>query len=153
MNETDQLVAYLATHDAPCPGCYRNLRGQGGPICPACETNLRLSEVRVWHEAHGDAIGNPIPRGTPEERASLAAYLRVSDAKCTECGYSLRKLSSNRCPECRALLIETEIRYRDEVKRDGWATNTRRQFPAQERSIVIPVIFVIMFVILALVMI
>ncbi len=130
MTDTDPLTTYLAAHDAPCPGCYRNMRGQVGSECPACGTKLRLSEVRVWHEAHGDAIGDPIPQGTEDELASLAAYLGQTNAVCIQCGYLLRNLLTNRCPECRALLIESEIRYRDEIDREGWAT-TRPQYPAQ----------------------
>ena len=42
MSETDPLIAYLATHDAPCPGCKYNLRGLRGDSCPECGFGLTL---------------------------------------------------------------------------------------------------------------
>jgi len=42
MNETDPLIAYLATHDAPCPECKYNLRGLRGDSCPERGFGLAL---------------------------------------------------------------------------------------------------------------
>jgi len=41
----DPLTAYLATHDAPCPGCKYNLRGIQQPQCPECGRVLTLEEL------------------------------------------------------------------------------------------------------------
>ncbi|MEL6499418.1 MAG: hypothetical protein AAGJ54_10910 [Planctomycetota bacterium] len=49
MPDTEQLRAYLADCDVPCPGCGYNLRGVTEPVCPECEFGLTL-------ELHGRNI-------------------------------------------------------------------------------------------------
>ena len=97
---SDPLITYLATHDAPCPGCYRNLRGQTEKSCPACGARLELSSVRAWHEMHGDALTNPMPVPGSPESVSAEAYLAKFNAKCLGCGYNLLGLRQSNCPEC-----------------------------------------------------
>lgn len=100
MNVTDPLITYLARHDAPCPGCFRNLRGQVGAKCPACNSMLSLGSVRTWHDMHGDALTNPMPVPGSPESLSVEAYLAKYDVKCLGCGYNLRGLQQSTCPEC-----------------------------------------------------
>lgn len=38
---SDSLTTYLATHDAPCPGCGYSLRALSSEVCPEC--GLRFS--------------------------------------------------------------------------------------------------------------
>lgn len=40
--DEQQLIAYLQTHDEPCPLCRYNLRGLLTPRCPECGNALRL---------------------------------------------------------------------------------------------------------------
>ncbi|MEM9166951.1 MAG: hypothetical protein AAGB48_07975 [Planctomycetota bacterium] len=40
MSEADQLRAYLAERDVPCPRCGYNLRGVREPVCPECGRTL-----------------------------------------------------------------------------------------------------------------
>ncbi|MEO1716444.1 MAG: hypothetical protein AAFR76_04970 [Planctomycetota bacterium] len=42
MSDADQLRAYLAERDVPCPRCGYNLRGVTEPVCPECEFSLTL---------------------------------------------------------------------------------------------------------------
>lgn len=42
------LVAYLADHDAPCPGCHYNLRNLTTAVCPECGAKLTLESVTAW---------------------------------------------------------------------------------------------------------
>jgi len=106
MSEAESLIEYLATHDAPCPGCYRNLRGQTGSTCPACLQELSLGKVRTWHDMHGKALTPPMPvPGTPEAD-DVEGYLATHDVRCLGCGYELAGLKANACPECsRAIRI------------------------------------------------
>ena len=48
MSDTDPLITYLATHDAPCPGCGYNLRGLRSGVCPECGKQLTLD---MFHES------------------------------------------------------------------------------------------------------
>lgn len=41
-SETDQLRAFLASTDAPCPNCRYNLRGLTSSVCPECNQHLVL---------------------------------------------------------------------------------------------------------------
>ena len=43
VTNSDQLRAYLAVHDAPCPKCRHSLRGIPDPRCPECGL-----ELDVW---------------------------------------------------------------------------------------------------------
>lgn len=51
---SDPLITYLATHDAPCPGCGYNLRGLQGNTCPECGESIdyislrNRSQLRTW---------------------------------------------------------------------------------------------------------
>lgn len=55
MKNTDPLITYLATHDAPCPGCGYNLRGLRESSCPECgyqtslEALIAVATKRSWH--------------------------------------------------------------------------------------------------------
>jgi hypothetical protein len=41
-NHNDYLRAYLASIDAPCPGCWYSLKGLTGTRCPECNQELKL---------------------------------------------------------------------------------------------------------------
>jgi len=45
LSEKDPLITYLATHDAPCPGCGYNLRGLSGSTCPECGRAIHLPDL------------------------------------------------------------------------------------------------------------
>lgn len=45
MSEAESLIEYLATHDAPCPGCGYNLRGLKANECPECARTFLLQEL------------------------------------------------------------------------------------------------------------
>ena len=51
MVNSDPLITYLATHDAPCPGCWYNLRGIDQPICPECGLELEYQQILHIPEA------------------------------------------------------------------------------------------------------
>ena len=40
--ETERLLEYLATHDAECPDCGYNMRGNTEGACPECGRSVRL---------------------------------------------------------------------------------------------------------------
>lgn len=105
------LAEYLETRDAPCPGCFRNLRGQFGPRCPACEKRLYFGETRALHHVYGDARTSPMPvSGSPGDIAkALCEHLKAHDHPCPSCGYNLRGISSDVCPECGLRLLESSV--------------------------------------------
>lgn len=109
MNETEPLTAYLATHDAPCPGCNANLRGQDEPVCPRCFKDLWLGELRSWHEVCGDAKGEPCAPSNGRIYQRVFDKLENLDFACPECGYQLRGIRSECCPECAKRIRPTEV--------------------------------------------
>lgn len=46
------VAAYLASRDAPCPGCGYNLRGLTGSACPECGKPLELRLVGATEPEH-----------------------------------------------------------------------------------------------------
>lgn len=54
MTNPDPLIAYLAAHDAPCPGCGYNLRGLQTNSCPECGRTLSLKAI--LHKKNGVEI-------------------------------------------------------------------------------------------------
>ena len=100
MTARARLTEYLAEHSAPCPGCYRNLRGQTGERCPVCAKKLFFGELVSLHTAYGDAKAAPLPEPGSPEATRLDAYLARYDPPCPGCGYQLRGLHTETCPEC-----------------------------------------------------
>ena len=43
MHDANELLAYLANRDVPCPGCRYNLRGLREASCPECGQALTLA--------------------------------------------------------------------------------------------------------------
>lgn len=56
MPDADQLKAYLAGRDVPCPACGYNLRGVTTSACPECSAALTL-ELKGVHERINRATG------------------------------------------------------------------------------------------------
>ncbi|RNC80284.1 MAG: hypothetical protein ED559_00260 [Phycisphaera sp.] len=100
MDDKPALISFLADRDAPCPGCMKNLRGQVGPACPVCRRQLFLGELRSLHLIHGNAKGPPMPPPEDAGPEALRRYLQSHDAECPDCGYQLRGLQADCCPEC-----------------------------------------------------
>ena len=57
MPDADQLKAYLAERDAPCPGCGYNLRGVAEPVCPECGIPLDVQAIKPPAFFAPDAFG------------------------------------------------------------------------------------------------
>ncbi|RNC80283.1 MAG: zinc ribbon domain-containing protein [Phycisphaera sp.] len=104
-----QLLEYLAEHDAPCPACYRNLRGCMAAVCPACAKALEINEVIWIHGAFQEQNRMPRPMVGSPEATNLERFLDVYEAGCPNCGYPLRKLKDNSCPECGRPLYVSEL--------------------------------------------
>lgn len=109
MTSPDPLIAYLAAHDAPCPGCYRNIRGHTEPECQACGQVLRLGEVLTMHAAFGDPKGDPFAIPAAQLREQLLVFLSESNINCSGCGYCLRGNTTGECPECGRQLALYEL--------------------------------------------
>lgn len=52
--DTNLLLAYLASHDEPCPNCGYSLRGVREPKCPECGAAVRLATPK---ERSGIGVG------------------------------------------------------------------------------------------------
>ena len=57
MSDADQLKAYLADRDVPCPGCGYNLRGVAEPVCPECGIPLDVQAIKPRAFFAPDAFG------------------------------------------------------------------------------------------------
>jgi len=109
MNEHDELIAYLAKNDAPCPSCGANLRNQNEPVCPKCQKDLWLGELRAWHEVIGDAQSEPVGPTNGTIFQNMFHTLESNDFACPGCGYQLRGIRSSRCPECARRIRPSEV--------------------------------------------
>ncbi|MEO1716445.1 MAG: hypothetical protein AAFR76_04975 [Planctomycetota bacterium] len=56
MPDADQIKAYLADRDVPCPRCGYNLRGVADPTCPECagEISFRPDAIRCEGMSEND---------------------------------------------------------------------------------------------------
>lgn len=109
MAKVDPLITYLATHDAPCPGCYKNIRGHTESRCLACGRVLRLGEVQTAHDVFGNATGTPVIAQSQAHQLTLEEYLAKYDAPCPNCAYNLRGLSDDTCPECGCTICLSDL--------------------------------------------
>ncbi len=58
--EAQELAAYLAQRDCPCPACGYNLRGLQGSRCPECNQELRVA-VALTDAGFGRILGVLLP--------------------------------------------------------------------------------------------
>ncbi len=108
-SHAERVVEYLAENNAPCPGCMRNLRGQTWPECPACHKKLYFGELRSLHLAFGDSKTIPMPPPGSPEAERLDLYLEKFEVDCPGCGYKLKGLKGEQCPECGRSLTVAEF--------------------------------------------
>ncbi|HMN97707.1 MAG TPA: hypothetical protein PKC43_14720 [Phycisphaerales bacterium] len=78
-----------ANHPAPLTGI-----GELRLPCRGCGTNLRSVSLRGTCPGCGMPVSRSVRIADPEPRAPVAP------APCASCGYDLRGLESDRCPEC-----------------------------------------------------
>jgi hypothetical protein len=100
LSHLQRIASYLESNDAPCPLCFRNLRGQPGPACPACDTKILFKDLYFAHRAYGDSGSKRMPVPGSAEAQRLDVYLAKNTAGCPSCGYELHGLVSDACPEC-----------------------------------------------------
>ncbi|MCA9272550.1 MAG: hypothetical protein KDA31_05840 [Phycisphaerales bacterium] len=84
MTPQDPLIAYLATHNAPCPECGYNLRGLKSITCPECGTDLLdsglLAELWMDDQEAYDALYEIGGIGTASAMVGSATALAVLTA-------------------------------------------------------------------------
>ena len=56
MSDTNPLTTYLATHNAPCPGCGYNLSGLTSGVCPECGRAVLTMDLRGEKSGRGTAF-------------------------------------------------------------------------------------------------
>ena len=132
LSHRERVAEYLAKNDAPCPGCFRNLRGQPDMSCPACRHDLYFKELVSAHRLYGDSGLRPMPAPGSAESQRLDAYLAGHNVGCQGCGYELHGLVSDACPECGGELVLAALMYPDPgpVRVNRATVNTLTTFSA-----------------------
>jgi len=147
LSHRERVAEYLAKNDAPCPSCFRNLRGQPEPVCPACKEEVQFRALYFAHLKYGDSGARPMPVPGSAESQRLDIFLAKNSVGCPACGYELHGLVSETCPECgEELMLPSLMFERPRPVRMYHATiNTLTTFTAA------PIVIALLIVLLLLV--